>query len=572
MLKNYCRMVVPALLFALLTTPLSARDNPAVYQLQSNQQQLEVWQFMQLATAEDLSTEKLLGDMSAGRFVPLTADKLNRGVTDKPFWLRLTLQNPTTEAIDWVLSHETPYIDVINIHARELGGDWQQTLLTDWQPFHSRPLHYRNLAYPATTKAGGQTELLIKVMMYKADSVTLRFLLSAQQQFNQQHQQEQFYFGLYFGACLALILISILLALSLRSSVFAVYSLYLSANLLMWGCLSGFSYQYLWPDSPWLHNQGFHLVFLLFVFLAVQFSKKFLELRHDAPLLNRWLTGFQGLLIIAALLRFAGFYEPVLVLSYLAIVATLALPVLGWYCYRNGLKYARWYVLAWSVYTAGLMVSVLSAATNWFEWGMSPLLLTMLASLLESFILMLALSDKFRQIRSQFEQATLESHQDSLTGVGNRRMLQRWFKRWQMQQSGRLWLLMIDIDNFKVINDTYGHSAGDHILENLAALMSQQSRPQDLVIRYGGEEFIMLMAAENQQAPMQLAERLRRQFEQQPSRHRAHFIYHTISIGISEVSDISEAGLDDAIEAADKAMYQAKQAGRNQLQISIEPA
>lgn len=551
-----------------LLWPLSLQADAEAYVLQGNEQQLEVWAFMQMAAAENISSDTILSDTASIRFMPLQADGLNRGITDQPFWLKLRLVNPATNPQDWVLYHETPYIDVIEIYARQDGKDWQKTRLTDWQPFTDRPLAYRNLAYPATTQAGGETELLIKVTMLQADSVTLRFLLSERQQFNQQHQQEQFYFGLYFGACLALVLISVLLALSLRSSVFAIYSLYLTANLLMWACLSGFSYQYLWPASPWLHNQGFHLVFLLFVFLAVQFSKKFLELRHDAPQLNRWLSGFQGLLLLAVLLRLAGLYELVLYISYLAIAATLALPILGWYCYQNGLLYARWYVLAWSVYTMGLLVSVLSAATNWFDWGMSPLLFTMLASLLESFILMLALSDKFRQIRSQYEQATLESHQDSLTGVGNRRMLLRWFKRWQMQQSGRLWLLMIDIDNFKAINDNFGHGAGDHILENLAALMSQQSRPQDLVIRYGGEEFLILMAAEDEQAPMQLAERLRKQFEQQPSRHRTHFIYHTISIGISEVADISEQGLNNAVEAADTAMYQAKQAGRNRLHMT----
>lgn len=566
--KHFLPISILALLCQFLLWPSSLMADDDVYSLHGTEQQLEIWTFMQVATAENLSSEMLLADPELGRFIPLIDDKLNRGITEQPFWLTLNLTNPGDTAISWVLYHETPYIDVIDVYASHSGDDWQKTHLTDWQAFAERPLQYRNLAFPATTNAGSDTELLIKVAMLEADSVTLRFFLSERQQFNERHQQEQFYFGLYFGASLALLLLSILLCLSLRSPVFGIYALYLFANLLMWACLSGFSYQYLWPASPWLHNQGFHLVFLLFVLLAVQFSKVFLELRHDAPTLNRWLSSFQGVLIGAALLRLAGVYEPVLYISYLAIVATLCLPMLGWYCYQKGLLYARWYVLAWTIYALGLMVSVLSAGTDWFDWGMSPLVFTMLLSLLESFILMLALSDKFRSIRSQFEQATRESHYDSLTGVGNRRMLQRWFTRWQVQQSGRLWLLMIDIDNFKAINDSFGHNAGDHILENLATLMSQHSRPQDLVIRFGGEEFMILMAAEDKQAPMQLAERLRQQFEQQPSRHRAHFIYHTISIGISEVNDINEQGLENAIEAADAAMYQAKEAGRNRMQMN----
>lgn len=451
---------------------------------------------------------------------------------------------------------------------RDASPDWQQQLLSDRVPFTVRPVAYRNLAFSHQTDVGMTTEVLLRVQMEKADSVTLRFLLSEQQQFEQLKADENFLFGLYFGAVIALALLSVLMWLALRSRMFFEYFLYRISNLLIWGSLTGYSYQFLWPNMPWLHNEGFHLIFLFFVLTALQFSKTFFDLKQYAPKIHFGLSVIQGLLLFTMLLRFAGLYETVLFISYAAIVSMLALPLLGWYCYRRGLIFARWYAIAWSVYAIGLLLSVLSASSSLFDWGMQPLLFTMVASLVESFLLILALADKVRQIRFQYEKAQKESHHDALTGAGNRRFLTRWFKRWCQQLTGqRLWALLIDIDDFKHINDRSGHSTGDAILKNLAAMLQQQSRPQDLVVRMGGEEFLVLITAETADDALQIAERIRHTFQVEASLWQAHVIAHSLSVGVTEVLEHKPEGLQLEIDHADQAMYQAKQSGRNTVKL-----
>lgn len=552
-------------LLAMSIFVLPAKTSAAELILSGEEKQLELWPFTQwLADPEAQWTFEDILSMPAGRFSGLTQNDLNQGIQGGQFWLRLSLHNPYDTTVSWVLTPETTYIDFIEVFEKQAAG-WNATLLSDHQPFDSREHPYRKLVYEGETPAKSTTQIFIRTGMIYPDSVTLRLMLSEKQQFEEMARDEQMFFGLYYGACLALMFISLLLWLSLGERVFSWYFLYLSANALVWSALNGFAFQYLWPFSPLIHNFGFNILFLLFAIFALQFSKSFLDLRRDAPWLNNLFSGLQWIFVAGILLRLAGFYVSILYLSYFALAMTAVLPFVGWYRYRQGLTYARWYALAWLVYTSGLVISVLSAGTNLFNWGMNPLLYTQVASLLESFILMLALSDKFSDLRSQFEEARRASHHDALTGVGNRRLLELWFKRWFVSQRHEqtLWILLVDVDHFKEINDNYGHKAGDLILEKLARQMLEHSRPQDLVVRYGGEEFILLMEATSLSAVEQAAERLRRQFEYQPTHYQMQQIPHTVSIGIAEIDPIVADPLGLAVERADRAMYEAKKSGRN---------
>lgn len=527
----------------------------------------ELWSYTEwLADPQAQWTLEEVVRMPAERFSDLSEEDLNQGIQGGQYWLRVTLSNPHDEAVSWILTPETTYIDFIEVFERQAGG-WQSTLLSDHQPFDSRQQPYRKLLYKGETPAESRTQLYIRTGMFYPDSVTLRLMISEKQQFEETARDEQMFFGLFYGACLALMFISLLLWLSLGERVFSWYFLYLTINALVWSALNGFAFQYLWPFSPLIHNFGFNILFLLFAIFALQFSKNFLDLRRDAPRLNSFFSYLQWLFIAGILLRLAGLYVSVLYLSYFALAVTAILPFVGWYRYRQGLTYARWYALAWLVYTSGLMISVLSAGTNLFSWGMNPLIYTQIASLLESFILMLALSDKFSDIRSQFEEARRASHHDALTGVGNRRLLELWFKRWFVSQrhEQKLWVMLVDVDFFKDINDNYGHKAGDLILEKLARQMLDHSRPQDLVVRYGGEEFVLLMEAPALADVTEAAERLRNRFENQPTHFQMQQIPHTLSIGIAEIDPLVADPLGLGIERADRAMYEAKQRGRNRV-------
>jgi diguanylate cyclase (GGDEF)-like protein len=121
-------------------------------------------------------------------------------------------------------------------------------------------------------------------------------------------------------------------------------------------------------------------------------------------------------------------------------------------------------------------------------------------------------------------------------------------------------LFIFDLDNFKAINDTYGHQAGDRVLVKISATIQQRLRDSDKLFRYGGEEFAVLLSQTNQEDAFKLAEELRRLVEQQDY-NLGHPV--TISGGVSNARDSDK--VNSWIERCDKALYQAKSSGRNKV-------
>lgn len=126
-------------------------------------------------------------------------------------------------------------------------------------------------------------------------------------------------------------------------------------------------------------------------------------------------------------------------------------------------------------------------------------------------------------------------------------------------------LLLLDLDHFKQVNDTWGHPAGDEVLRHVAALCSGTVRSTDLVGRLGGEEFIVLLPATRPEAGRVLAEKLRLRVQNSPARLPATQLDLRVSIGLASAAPDSDASFETLYAAADQALYQAKQWGRNRV-------
>jgi|GEM_PF-310449 len=166
-----------------------------------------------------------------------------------------------------------------------------------------------------------------------------------------------------------------------------------------------------------------------------------------------------------------------------------------------------------------------------------------------------------------YEQKMMEMNiRDGLTGIYNRRHLEnRLAAEWERHQRyGRLFsLLMIDIDHFKAVNDTYGHQTGDEVLKNVAARIVKNIRKTDCLARYGGEEFCCLLPETGLGNAMMLAELFRREVEAMTIAAGETGVQVTVSLGVSEMSpgDTPET----LLKRADEALYQAKRTGRNKV-------
>ncbi|MCF8177579.1 MAG: GGDEF domain-containing protein [Sulfuritalea sp.] len=161
---------------------------------------------------------------------------------------------------------------------------------------------------------------------------------------------------------------------------------------------------------------------------------------------------------------------------------------------------------------------------------------------------------------------------DILTGLPNRRLFELVFRQ-EATKSVRnkepLALVMLDIDHFKQVNDTWGHGVGDEVLKHFARVFGDVVRAGSFIARTGGEEFVLLLSNTQLSDAMDVAERVRQSIEQSEYRHKGQSLKITVSAGVTEVDPAQS--VDDAYRRADAALYTAKNGGRNRIAIYGRP-
>lgn len=200
-------------------------------------------------------------------------------------------------------------------------------------------------------------------------------------------------------------------------------------------------------------------------------------------------------------------------------------------------------------------------------WMQQPLFTALSSMLVIAYLLLSRLIP--RQHRLLIENIALRienEHQsltDPLTKLGNRRRLHVLIETLipsSLRRSDPFTIVLLDIDHFKRFNDEYGHSAGDELLIKVSEILKECSRDQDLVVRYGGEEFLLVLPSTNLQAAKSLVDRIRESFKAQTD--------ITFSAGIATHS--SELSFDELIEQADQCMYRAKTEGRDRYVLASD--
>jgi diguanylate cyclase (GGDEF)-like protein len=167
--------------------------------------------------------------------------------------------------------------------------------------------------------------------------------------------------------------------------------------------------------------------------------------------------------------------------------------------------------------------------------------------------------------KNLYESAT----RDGLTRLYNKKFFVEALKKefsYCQRHRVSLSLVMVDIDHFKRINDTYGHPAGDYVLARVASRIDEVIRAEDILARFGGEEFALLLREAARDGALVLAERLRRLVEVSEFAYNGQPVRVTVSAGVATLDDAEYADMDAFIAAADRRLYRAKQGGRNRVE------
>ncbi len=181
--------------------------------------------------------------------------------------------------------------------------------------------------------------------------------------------------------------------------------------------------------------------------------------------------------------------------------------------------------------------------------------------------------EEIKSLKAQLEEIKDFSTKDPLTKVFNRAFLEKIAPKIianEMRDQRSWGALMVDVDYFKKVNDLYGHPAGDAVLQNVAKMLQHITRDGDFVIRYGGEEFLVLVFNINISDIEKLAQRYRTAIASTETIYCDRKISVTASIGVCFVPGNSAMQIDEVIILADKVLYRAKDRGRNRVELCTD--
>jgi len=172
-------------------------------------------------------------------------------------------------------------------------------------------------------------------------------------------------------------------------------------------------------------------------------------------------------------------------------------------------------------------------------------------------------------IHNQEEKLKYLASTDSMTNLFNRRYLTESSESLcclAKRNKSDISIIMLDIDNFKNINDMHGHKMGDEVIILLAQLLKKHSRKSDIVCRWGGEEFVMLLPDTNLEGGLRISQKIRKLVENLViNLEDNQELKYTVSIGVSQINCKTDFNIDSSIDRADKALYKAKASGRNKV-------
>lgn len=383
--------------------------------------------------------------------------------------------------------------------------------------------------------------------------------------------------ALAFGSLMSMALAALLIWFVLHERIFIFYATLFSMQALYIAFLSGQGFD--WPGFTFaraFNAHAWNVPAALSGAAACLFIREIADLRRFSPRVYRifgWLAFTFVVLAFSNLAHLTAFGKLVAPIGNLIFVGvavfTLVIAFLAW---RRGSRAAGWFLIAWGL----LEVMTIATAGGFLVASGEPMLyyglpLSMVAA---AILVALGVADRLREQRLALTDAERRAQTDALTGVLNRRsLIERLDAACRRAQTRGLpiALLFIDLDYFKGINDTRGHLAGDACLQAVIAPIQAELRQSDVIGRYGGEEFVVILSSADAPAAQATAQRIRQRVAELEVGGFGAPIRLTCSIGVA-TSDALGVWGEHLVARADAAVYAAKNSGRNQVHVAMPAA
>lgn len=517
--------------------------------------------------------------------------------TSSVYWVHLHVTNSGTERGLWYLKLNYPLLDEVTFWLA--GHDTTEILETgDQRPFRARAVDYRYFLLPVTLAAGETRSLTLRVRSNGALNVPLSLQTPAEVIAESNHLTLTH--GLFYGALLVFAVFNLLLFFSSGTAYYFYNAFYLAALGLFLFAMGGFGHQYFWPDSPGFANVSIPLSLSLCALAMLLFGRSFLEVEKgtiSAKVLSTQAWFCIGFLALSLVLPYN---KTILLNTVLALAVITSLFVIAAVRWRQGYQPATWYLMAWLIMLVGGLIYAL-AAFGYLHDFLAREAMMQVAVGGQVILLNYAMVQRWRllnqklldvehtartelefkvhertaQLRNtmrELEKANRKlsalSLNDSLTGLHNRRHLDNILPELcaESRRTGQpLALALVDADHFKAINDTWGHGFGDTCLQFIAEMLTRHvKRPRDVAIRFGGEEFALVLPDTDAAGARNVCSALLEDIASTPIASPSGApVRITLSSGIAELGDGEDQ--QALFDRADQALYQAKSSGRNRV-------
>lgn len=526
----------------------------------------------------------------------------NFGFTQSAYWFRIQLQ--TNGERRWLLDIDYPLLDEIAMYTFDGARPLQTVQTGDTKPFAERPLKHVSFVLPLTLQPAKPVTLYLRVK--SMGTVQVPIDLWQEDAYYEHYETITAIEGIYFGVVLIMVFYNLFFYLMVREPAYIHYVLFVTMFGLFTAELSGWGYRYLWPEAVHFQQYSTAVFLSLSLIFASRFIHHFLDLPHTAPRVGYLLLGVVfSQLATLMLLPLIGYHLAVQFALAMTMVTSLTALYAGIRLWRQGEHTARYFTIAWSSFLFSTLLATLEKfgffpSTFWADFFL-PLGVILIVSLLSIALAARLNIEKQQRIQAQqqiimldkknraeleqkINERTVELAQanadlqllattDSLTGIFNRRhFLDRATQEMSIARRYQrpLALVMLDIDYFKAVNDTYGHDVGDRVLQHLVSICRKANRETDVVGRLGGEEFGILLLNSPAASAHAVAERLRREIEKSSLEHEGARITITVSQGVCAVETTQpQLTVEQMLKVADNALYQAKHLGRNQVVVTL---
>lgn len=379
-----------------------------------------------------------------------------------------------------------------------------------------------------------------------------------------------------FGALMAMAAAAFLTWFVLADKLLVLYAVLFSLQALYVAFLSGQAFD--WPVLRYTMSFAsftWNVTAALSGAVACLFVREIVDLKRTSPRVYRtfgWLSATFILLTFANLAQLIGFGGVVAAIgNFVFMSAALFTLIVAFVAWRRQNRAAGWFLIAWGLLEAFTIATSISLLITEAEDAATLLYYGLPLSMVAAAILVaLGVADRLREQRLALTDAERRAQTDPLTGVLNRRSLIERLDAACLRARTRglpIALLFIDLDHFKSINDSFGHLAGDECLRQVIGPIQSELRQSDVIGRYGGEEFVVILSSADAAAAEPIAERIRKRVADICIDGFDKPIHLTCSIGVAASDTLGVWG-EHLIARADEAAYVAKRAGRNRVKFA----